>query len=153
MVVDIVMELADHRLDRTRTGAERVAPRLLAFVVVAVVVGCSPVVSPSPTQQPGTPTQQPGTPAACMAAALEGRLQPTAPLDLGVVDSASKLWNVSWPAGYSIRAAGRLEVVDDSGHVLAGTGDVIRVGGGTQDDQTWIACPGTVQILPLSAAP
>lgn len=80
----------------------------------------------------------------CPANVVEGQLvfESTAGSAI-IVDGISKL--IRWPYGYAGRRyATEVDILDQTGTVVARTGTRIRLGGGESETGTWLACPGPV---------
>ena len=111
-------------------------------VLVAVVSG---LISRPPSPDPGRvplPTTDLVLGMECNGAELVGEL---------AVDEGSRLTvhgrRILWPMGYVGRVRGdRIEVLDDSGDVVARTGDVIALGGGGSNDG-FRMCPESATVI------
>jgi hypothetical protein len=87
---------------------------------------------------------------ACDAALTAGRLVSSreSGLALGPADGGPNI-PVTWPFGYSAGGfVGSLELRDGTGRVLAREGDFVQVGGGVGGDDSWVACAGSVSVIP-----
>ena len=87
---------------------------------------------------------------ACDAALTAGRLVSSreSGLALGPADGGPNI-PVTWPFGYSAGGfLGSLELRDETGRVLAHEGDFVQVGGGMGGDDSWVACAGSVEVIP-----
>jgi hypothetical protein len=92
-----------------------------------------------PTQEPAPP----GTPPACPAALITGRLVADARWGIALDDPAGFVREVIWPHGYTARRDARLVVLNESGQIVAGEGDLLAIGGGeVNSDGAWLACGG-----------
>lgn len=94
------------------------------LVVVSVVVGCMGTdIRPVPTSQPG---------AGGFDALIVGKLVADPSFDGGCVWLESQYGPLSivWPYGYSARFGSTVEILDETGAVVARAGDEIRIGGG-----------------------
>ena len=109
--------------------------------------------SPTPASSPAgssapfairTPAEQPQ---ACMDALIGGTIIRAAATGLGLRSADGTLTAVEWPFGYTARIAnGKVELLDETGQVVAREGDDISVGGGFGND-LWHACgPVTVAL-------
>lgn len=79
-------------------------------------------------------------PQACMDALLGGKLMRNAMSGLGVTSADGQANVVEWPFRYSARTNnGRIELLDETGAVVAREGDEITLGGGF-GNQFWHAC-------------
>jgi hypothetical protein len=107
----------------------------LAFAILGMVAACN-------SGQPVTLlTGNPGS--GCFAANTTGLLIADARTGTTIVseDMARTAVAVRWPAGYSGRTSGdQVEVLDQSGHVVARTGQRYELLGGYNPDGTWAAC-------------
>jgi hypothetical protein len=87
---------------------------------------------------------------ACMDALAGGTLAPNNESGLGITSADGDAMAVEWPFGYTARNnLGRIELLDETGTVVARVGDEITVGGGF-GNQFWHAC-GPVSVT--KAAP
>jgi hypothetical protein len=87
---------------------------------------------------------------ACDAALTSGRLVSSREggLALTPADGGPNIV-VTWPFGYSAGGfVGNLELRDETGRALAREGDFVQVGGGLGGDGSWIACAGSVSVIP-----
>ena len=117
---------------------------LQAFVAIGVLafatVACNQVVLRT-AAQPAI---------ACDAALTAGRLVSSRQIGLVLrpADGGPNIL-VTWPFGYSAGGfVGSLELRDETGRVLAREGDFVQVGGGMGGDDSWIACAGSVSVIP-----
>ena len=117
---------------------------LRAFVVMSVlaltVAACSQLVLRT-AAEPAV---------ACDAALTAGRLVSSreSGLALGPAGGGPTI-PVTWPFGYSAGGfVGSLELRDETGRVLAREGDFVQVGGGMGGDDSWVACAGSVAVIP-----
>lgn len=87
---------------------------------------------------------------ACDAALTAGRLVSSreSGLALRPADGGPNI-AVTWPFGYSAGGfVGGLELRDEAGRLLAREGAFVQVGGGMGGDDTWVACAGSVSVIP-----
>ena len=92
---------------------------------------------------------QPGPVDACDSALTSGRLVTSAQSGLALVDSTGHLTEVLWPFGYSARrGVSGIELVDDKGVAVAHEGDFVEMTGGLGLNDAWIACAGTISVVP-----
>ena len=111
---------------------------LLAFAVAA----CNQLV----LRTAAAPTE------ACDAALTGGRLVSSRESGLALQSPGQANLEVTWPFGYRAGGfVGSLELQDETGRILAREGDFIEVGGGLGGDGRWVACPGTVRVVPAPA--
>jgi hypothetical protein len=109
----------------------------LALLVV-VVGGCSVQLKTA-----AAPVQ------ACEDALGSGRLVANAQSGLGFADPAGAATPILWPFGYSARrGVSGLEILDETGVVVAREGDFVQAGGGTGNDGFFAVCAGSVQVVP-----
>ncbi len=86
---------------------------------------------------------------ACDAALISGRLVSSRESGLALQVPGEPYVPVTWPFGYRAGGfVGSLELQDETGRVLAREGDVIEAGGGMGGDGSFIACAGTVRVVP-----
>jgi hypothetical protein len=82
---------------------------------------------------------------ACMDALAGGTLAANNASGLGITSAEGEQMAVEWPFGYTARNnLGRIELLDETGKVVAKVGDEITVGGGF-GNQFWHAC-GPVSV-------
>lgn len=127
----------------------------LALVVLAAVTCTSslPLVPGSSITSPRTedpasliavPTQEPRsaeTPEECPGALIEGPLIADSRWGIALDDTAGFVRKVLWPYGYSARRDERVVLLDESGRVVAGEGDLVSIGGGEiSGNGPWLAC-------------
>lgn len=113
-----------------------VAIGVLAFVAVA----CNQLVLRTAAAPAG----------GCDAALTAGRLVSSreSGLSLRPADGGPNI-AVTWPFGYSAGGfVGSLELRDEEGRLLAREGDFVQVGGGMGGDDSWVACAGSVSVIP-----
>ena len=121
----------------SRSGLRAV---IVAAALAFVVVACNQLVlrtAPAPAT-------------ACDAAITAGRLVSSreSGLALGPAGGGPNI-PVTWPFGYSAGGfVGTLELRDETGRVLAREGDFVQVGGGMGGDDSWVACAGSVSVIP-----
>ena len=88
----------------------------------------------------------------CDAALTGGRLVSSRESGLALQSPGQANLEVTWPFGYRTGGfVGSLELQDETGRVLAREGDFIEVGGGMGGDGRWVACAGTVRVVPAPA--
>lgn len=82
----------------------------------------------------------------CPAASLEGTLAFDEHAGLGIVDTGGTFTPVDWPPAWSSAVrGGAVELLDESGAVVARTGESVVVGGGFGATGTsFRVCPATV---------
>ena len=86
---------------------------------------------------------------ACDAALTGGRLVTSSETGLGLQAPDAPTVAVTWPFGYRAGGiVGSVELQDESGRVLAREGDFVEVGGGFRGDGSFLACAGTVRVVP-----
>ena len=89
---------------------------------------------------------------ACPAALLSGVLQEQAGELVVVGDGGAPPTRVKWPAGDGVRRVdGVLVVTDIFGNVKARDGDIVRLGGGEDQNHVWVVC-GMFEVGPAPAA-
>lgn len=115
-------------------------PRLAALALIAVVLAaCSPV-------QLRT---APGTVDACEDALGSGRLVTNQQSGLALQDTTGDVHPVLWPFGYSAQSgATGVELLDETGKVVAREGDFIQAGGGFGANGEFGVCAGSVTVVP-----
>jgi hypothetical protein len=85
-------------------------------------------------------------PVGCPAAVVEGQLIPDSSAGSAIM-LGDLVWRIRWPVGYSGRRAGdEVEILDQTGQVVARTGTHVRLGGGEIEPGIWLACPGPVTL-------
>jgi hypothetical protein len=86
----------------------------------------------------------------CDAALTTGRLVSSRETGLAVTPADGRPnIVVTWPFGYSAGGfVGSLELRDETGRVLAREGDFVQVGGGMGGDGSWVACAGSISVMP-----
>lgn len=125
-----------------------VAASLLAGAVVACQSGGGPVTGP--VTAPVAIKTAPVIAQACMDALLGGRLVVNNQSGLGVASADGQVTAVEWPFGYTARSSlGTIELVNETGLVVARVGDEVQVGGGF-GNQFWHACGGVSVVVPGS---
>jgi len=123
-----------------RAGPPRPRAVIAIGVVVLAVAACTQLVLRT----------APGPATACDAALTAGQLVSSreSGLALRPADGSPNI-PVTWPFGYSAGGfVGSLELRDETGHVLAHEGDFVQVGGGLGGDDSWVACAGTISVIP-----
>lgn len=111
----------------------------LALLVV-VIAGCSPAA----LKVASVPQS------ACDDALGSGQLVTNAQSGLAL-STAGQILPVLWPFGYSARrGATGLDLLDESGKVIAHEGDFVQAGGGTGNDGLFAVCAGSVKVVPAS---
>ena len=86
---------------------------------------------------------------ACDAALISGRLVSSRESGLALQVTGEPNFPVTWPFGYRLGGfVGSLELQDETGRILAREGDVIQLSGGTSGDGSFIACAGTISVVP-----
>ena len=115
----------------------------LVLATAFTVVGCSFAPEPEPAAAliPVSTQPPPAGFAACMDALASGELVADARwgVALGQIDGPTI--QVMWPAGYSARqVAGRIELLDERGSLVARVGDAVTIGGGFGAGNAWWAC-------------
>lgn len=115
--------------------------RLAALALIAVVLAaCSPVqlrTAPAPVD-------------ACEDALGSGRLVTSQQSELALQGTTGEVFQVLWPFGYSARSAGTgVELLDETGKVIAREGDFIQAGGGFGVNGVFGACAGSVRVVPV----
>jgi hypothetical protein len=87
---------------------------------------------------------------ACMDALAGGTLAANNESGLGITSADGDAMAVEWPFGYTARNnLGRIELLDETGTVVARVGDEITVGGGF-GNQFWHACGPVAVTRPAS---
>lgn len=85
----------------------------------------------------------------CDEALTSGRLVTSAQSGLALVDSTGHATEVLWPFGYSARrGVSGVELVDEKGVAVAHEGDFVEITGGLGLDDAWVACAGSVTVVP-----
>ena len=111
------------------------------LLVALATVGCNQLVlrtAPAPED-------------ACDAALVSGRLVSSRESGLALQPPGEPNLAVTWPFGYKAGGfVGSLELQDETGRVLAREGDLVEVGGGMGGDGSWLACAGTVRVVPAT---
>ncbi len=123
---------------------------IISMLLVGIS-GCVPNQTTTPEALIGVSTQPPqpdGSPQPCMAALLQGVLVADARWVVGVRDPGSDaVRHVIWPFGFAVRREGDgVALLDQAGRVVARTGDKVKIGGGFDGDQTWLACPDAISV-------
>ena len=106
----------------------------VVLVLALALAACAPG---EPVKLATNPTGQ-----GCFLASTIGLLIPDRVAGTAIVqeDMGKATVPVSWPAGYTGRRSGNdIEVVDSAGHVVARTGQRMKLLGG-YGDGTWVAC-------------
>jgi len=87
---------------------------------------------------------------ACDAALTAGRLVSSRESGLALTPAdGGRNIVVTWPFGYTAGGfVGSLELRDETGRVLAHEGDFVQVGGGMGGDDVWVACAGSISVIP-----
>jgi hypothetical protein len=86
---------------------------------------------------------------ACDDALGSGRLVQSQLSGLALQDTTGQVIPVLWPFGYSARiGAGGVELLDETGKVVAHEGDFVQAGGGTGNDGVFAVCAGSVRLIP-----
>jgi hypothetical protein len=89
---------------------------------------------------------------ACDAALVAGWLVSSRESGLALQQPGEPNLPVTWPFGYRTGSfVGGLELQDENGRVLAREGEFVEVGGGLGGDGSFIACAGTVRVVPVLA--
>lgn len=116
------------------------------LLLAGVIAACStagpaqPSPAPSATPAPFTIRAAAQAPQACMDALLGGKLTKNQLSGLGVTSADGATTPVEWPFRYSARNnAGVVELLDETGKVVAREGDAITLGGGF-GNLVWHAC-------------
>jgi hypothetical protein len=119
--------------------------------LVLATAGCGPSVSdasriPSSLAPDGvvllTAAHIPGA-VGCPANFVDGELVFDAAAGSAIIDAAGVRTPIRWPYGYTGRRRdAEVEILDDTGAVVARSGTRIRTGGGEPVPGTWFACPG-----------
>ena len=120
--------------------------RLALISIALFFVACGG--GPSPTATPLTVTllTQAQPVDACDDALATGTLVPNLQSGLGLQSPDGQLTPVMWPFGYSaLYADDVLQLVEESGNVVAVEGNVISMGGGFGAGNLFHACPGSIQ--------
>ena len=117
-----------------------VAATMLAAVVAACQSGSVPIGGGAVAIRTAPAVAQ-----ACMDALAGGTLAANNASGLGINSAGGEQMAVEWPFGYAARNnLGAIELLDETGKVVAKVGDEITVGGGF-GNQFWHACgPVTV---------
>ena len=106
-------------------------------VFAFVVLGCNQLVlrtAPAPA-------------AACDGLLTGGQLVRSQESGLGLQVPGEAITPVTWPFGYRASGIiGSVELLDETGRVLAREGEFVEVGGGLHGDGSFLACAGTVRI-------
>ncbi len=133
-----------------------VGTALLALAFAACSAGAAPTATPdAPATSGGSASVFPIRTAAqqsqaCMDALLVGRLTKSVASGLSVTSADGKLTPVEWPFRYSaVQVAGRVQLLDETGNVVAREGDEITVGGGFGNN-VWFACAPVSITKPAS---
>jgi hypothetical protein len=85
---------------------------------------------------------------ACMDALAGGTLAASNASGLGITSADGDQMAVEWPFGYTARNnLGVIELLDETGKVVAKVGDEITVGGGF-GNQFWHACGPVTIVVP-----
>ena len=124
-------------------------PRRLQIALVVLVAGCA-VAEPPRSLDVVPLSVQDGPPGGteCAGPGLQGQLTEDSLWGLAVHESASAVVHpVMWPPAFAAaREAGRIELLDATGRVVAREGDVVSVPGENHDDDpkiatgVWFAC-------------
>jgi hypothetical protein len=118
--------------------------------LVLATASCGPSVSdPSPIPASLGPdgvvlltAARPGA-VGCPANFVDGELVFDAAAGSAIIDAAGVRTPIRWPYGYTGRRRdAEVEILDESGAVVARSGTRIRLGGGEPVPGTWFACPG-----------
>ena len=113
---------------------------IAALLVAIVVAACGAPV--------GLRTQ-PGPISACEDALATGTLVTNNQTGLGIRGADGTVQGVEWPFEYTARRdVGGLALYDSVNVLVAREGQVIQMGGGTDDDGVWHACPGSIKVIP-----
>jgi hypothetical protein len=138
--------------DRIRT---LLAGGLLTVALAACSAGAAATASPAASSPAATATAFPirtaaQQPQACMDALLGGRLTKSVASGLSVTSADGASTPVEWPFRYSaVEVAGRVQLLDETGRVVAREGDEINVGGGFGNN-VWHACAPVTVTKPAS---
>jgi hypothetical protein len=118
----------------------RPLPATAALLLAIVVSAC------------GTPVglrTQPGPISACEDALATGTLVTSNQTGLGIRGADGKVRGVEWPFEYTARRdVSGLALYDSVNVLVAREGQVIQMGGGTDPDGVWHACPGSIRVVP-----
>ena len=126
-------------------------------VLVMLVAGCASAGTASPSAGTASPSANVGptpiaiplqspwsaTPPSCPAALLRGTLVADGRWGIGIrAEVVGGVIGVAWPHGYSDRPGPPIEVLDETGRVVAREGDAVALPGGQDTDGLWRVCPG-----------
>lgn len=112
---------------------------LALILLVVVLAGCSMV----PLRTAPAPA------AACDMALASGQLLINRPNGLALRAPNGDGILVLWPFGYSSRGfVGSMELVHETGRVIPREGDFVEMAGGTGADGVFVACAGTIRLVP-----
>lgn len=120
------------------------ATRPRAFIVIVVLAFAAMACNQLVLRTAAAPAT------ACDAALTSGRLVSSreSGLALTPADGGPNIV-VTWPFGYSADGfVGNLELRDETGRTLAREGDFVQVGGGMGGDDVWVACAGSISVIP-----
>jgi hypothetical protein len=135
-----------------RALSSMIGSTVAAILIAVSVVGCSPAgaATTAPTSAalavaPFLIRTPAVNPQACMDALMTGKLVQHPMSGLGVSSPNDQPMAVEWPFRYSARIVdGRVELLDETGKVVAREGDQVSMGGGF-GNLIWHAC-GPVSI-------
>lgn len=114
----------------------------LGVALLAAVAGCSTI----SLRTADAPTRD------CDQALLRGILTNDRPNGLALRELDGTGVNVLWPFGYSSRGfVGSMELVDPTGNSIARDGDWVEMAGGSNLDDVFVACAGTIKKVPPPA--
>ena len=128
---------------RVRSQQPRLSWLVVAAALTLATLGCNQLVLRTAT----APEE------ACDAALTSGRLVSSRESGLALQPPGQPNLPVTWPFGYKAGGfVGSLELQDETGRVLAREGDFVEVGGGLGGDGSFVACAGTVRVVPAGSA-
>jgi hypothetical protein len=117
----------------------------MAIGIAAVALFLAGCVNSRPPEVEHIDVPTRGAPAggviACMDALAGGTIVDDPRWGTALAQDDGIRMQVVWPAGYAARRIdGVLELLDESGHVVARAGDRVLVAGGMGAGQAWFAC-------------
>ena len=125
--------------------------RLAMLAAFGLLASCAD--APRPADLIAVPTAPPTGfqigPQECPGALLEGELAADDAFGFAVTDVEGFTTPVTWPNGYVARDAGRRELLDGSGRVIAREGDHVALGGGEGAVGPGFVVCGDFEVTPV----